>query len=155
MLCSLFDNNIGDEGASALAAVLKETQITTVKCAAAPEVFAFVSAPLDTSPSPIAVCSTTRLVKARMRSCLSSPRCRRSSASAAPSPSRRTSTSRNEVWMLRMRSCSRLTCQGTTLSGRSCAPPAHKVFAFVSAPVDTPHHQPLPCSQSARKRPRP
>ena len=35
MLCSLFDNDIGDEGASALAAVLKETQITSLKCAAA------------------------------------------------------------------------------------------------------------------------
>ena len=33
---SLFWNNIGPEGASALAAVLKETQITNLKCAAAP-----------------------------------------------------------------------------------------------------------------------
>ena len=37
MLCSLYDNGIGDKGASALAAVLKETQITTLKCAAAPQ----------------------------------------------------------------------------------------------------------------------
>ena len=37
MLCSLFDNDIGDKGASALAEVLKETQITILKCAAAPE----------------------------------------------------------------------------------------------------------------------
>ena len=36
MLCSLQDNHIGDEGASALAAVLKETKITTLGCAAAP-----------------------------------------------------------------------------------------------------------------------
>ena len=36
MLCSLWGNNIGDEGASALAAVLKETQITNLKCDAAP-----------------------------------------------------------------------------------------------------------------------
>ena len=31
---SLCDNRIGDEGASALAAILKETQITNLKCAA-------------------------------------------------------------------------------------------------------------------------
>ena len=36
-LGSLYGNSIGDEGASALAAVLKETQITHLKCAAAPE----------------------------------------------------------------------------------------------------------------------
>ena len=54
MLCSLKDNNIGAKGASALAAILKETQITQLKCAAARE-FAFVSMPIDTptlSPSP-------------------------------------------------------------------------------------------------------
>ena len=33
---SLYGNNIGPEGASALAAVLKETQITNLKCAATP-----------------------------------------------------------------------------------------------------------------------
>ena len=33
---SLRGNNIGDEGASALAAILKETQITNLRCAAAP-----------------------------------------------------------------------------------------------------------------------
>ena len=99
-------------------------------------VFAFVSAPLDTWPSPIAVCSTTRLVKAWMPSCLSSPRCPRSSPSAVSSPSRRTSTSQTAASMLRTRSCSRLTCQGTRVSGRSSAPPAHKVFAFASAPAD-------------------
>ena len=36
MLCSISGNKIGPEGASALAAVLKETQITKLKCAAAP-----------------------------------------------------------------------------------------------------------------------
>ena len=36
MLCSIGWNGIGDKGASALAAVLKETQITNLKCAAAP-----------------------------------------------------------------------------------------------------------------------
>ena len=45
-LGSLYTGNIGDEGASALAAVLKETKITNLKCAAAPK-FAFVSAPVD------------------------------------------------------------------------------------------------------------
>ena len=34
---SLFGNSIGAEGATALAAVLKETKITQLKCAAAPE----------------------------------------------------------------------------------------------------------------------
>ena len=37
MLCSIGRNAIGVEGASALAAVLKETQITNLRCAAAPE----------------------------------------------------------------------------------------------------------------------
>jgi hypothetical protein len=48
-------NKIGDQGASALAAILKETQITNLKCAAA-RVFAFMSMPIDTptlSPSPL------------------------------------------------------------------------------------------------------
>ena len=44
---SLYDNRIGTKGASALAATLKETQITKLKCATTPSVFAFVSAPLD------------------------------------------------------------------------------------------------------------
>ena len=51
---SLGGNEIGAEGATALAAVLKETTITNLKCAAAPEVFALVSAPIDTTPFPIA-----------------------------------------------------------------------------------------------------
>ena len=48
--CSLGYNEFGDEGVSALAAILKETQITNLKCAAAPKVFAFMSAPVDTAP---------------------------------------------------------------------------------------------------------
>ena len=48
MLCSLWRNNIGDKGAAALAAILKETQISDLKCAATLSVFAFVSAPVDT-----------------------------------------------------------------------------------------------------------
>eukprot|EP00964_Phaeocystis_antarctica_P119624 scaffold83337_cov64-Phaeocystis_antarctica.AAC.5 len=49
---SLGGNEIGAEGASALAAILNETKITNLKCAAAPEVFAFVSAPVDTPQHP-------------------------------------------------------------------------------------------------------
>ena len=44
MLCSLYGNDIGDKGASALAAVLKETQIQQLECAAAPSVRICVSA---------------------------------------------------------------------------------------------------------------
>ena len=47
MLCSLWRNNIGDKGAAALAAILKETQISDLKCAATRSVFAFVSAPAN------------------------------------------------------------------------------------------------------------
>ena len=36
LVCSLRFNDIGDEGVSALAAILKETQITTLECATAP-----------------------------------------------------------------------------------------------------------------------
>ena len=46
---SLRGNNIGVEGASALAAILKETMISNLECAATPSVFAFVSAPIDTA----------------------------------------------------------------------------------------------------------
>ena len=48
LVCSLLWNEIGAEGAAALAAILKETNITTLWSAAAPE-YPFVSAPLDTS----------------------------------------------------------------------------------------------------------
>jgi hypothetical protein len=48
---SLGDNEIGAEGVTALAAVLKETQITNLECAAA-QVFAFVSMPTDTPTLP-------------------------------------------------------------------------------------------------------
>ena len=44
--CSLCGNHIRDEGASALAAVLKETQITNLKCAAAPECLLSCQRPL-------------------------------------------------------------------------------------------------------------
>ena len=47
LIRSLWDNDIGAEGTSALAAILKETQITNLGCAAA-QVFAFVLMPLGT-----------------------------------------------------------------------------------------------------------
>ena len=53
MLCSLWGNDIGDKGATALAAILKETQISTLMCAATSRVFAFVSAPADTHTCPL------------------------------------------------------------------------------------------------------
>ena len=46
--CSLEGNYIGVEGTSALAAVLKETNITNLESEPLPQVFAFVSAPSDT-----------------------------------------------------------------------------------------------------------
>ena len=49
---SLGGNDIGVEGATALAAILNETEITNLKCAAAPAVFAFMSAPIDTALNP-------------------------------------------------------------------------------------------------------
>ena len=45
---SLWGNKIGAEGATALAAILNTTEITNLKCAAAPGAFAFLSAPIDT-----------------------------------------------------------------------------------------------------------
>ena len=45
LVCSLGWNSIGAEGASALAAILKETQITTLRCAA-PECSHFCQRPL-------------------------------------------------------------------------------------------------------------
>ena len=49
---SLGRNHIRAEGATVLAAVLKETKITNLKCAAAPEVFAFVCQRPLTLPPP-------------------------------------------------------------------------------------------------------
>jgi hypothetical protein len=43
---SLAENRIGDQGASALVAILKETQITNLECAAAPECLLFCQCPL-------------------------------------------------------------------------------------------------------------
>ena len=58
---SLEYNDIGDKGVAALAAILNETKITDLKCAA-PEAFAFMSAPVDTHsmPLPLAVSTVTR-----------------------------------------------------------------------------------------------
>ena len=61
--CSLWDNNIGDEGALALAAILKETQITNLKCAAA-LAFAFLSGPIDTPTlSPFQSCPSLAVLR--------------------------------------------------------------------------------------------
>ena len=51
--CSLAYNKIGDEGASALAAILKETQISNLECAAA-RVLVFLSAPVDKKANTVA-----------------------------------------------------------------------------------------------------
>ena len=52
-ILSLEDNYVGDEGAFALAAVLKETKITSLEYASTSNrtAFAFVSAPADTHHS--------------------------------------------------------------------------------------------------------
>ena len=44
-------NAIGAEGASKLAAILKETQIQQLECSAPQSEFAFVSMPVDMPPS--------------------------------------------------------------------------------------------------------
>ena len=57
-LGSLYGNSIGDEGASALAAVLKETNITNLKCAAPPKCsLTLVSAPIDTPQHRLCSCA--------------------------------------------------------------------------------------------------
>ena len=50
--CSLWGNNIGPKGASTLAAVLKETMISSLKCAAGPECSPFCQRPLTHLHSP-------------------------------------------------------------------------------------------------------
>ena len=70
LVCSLLWNEIGAEGAAALAAILKETNITTLWSAAAPE-YPFVSAPLDTSqhlPLPLPPQSRAERTRSRRRS---------------------------------------------------------------------------------------
>jgi len=49
---SLFNSNIGAKGASVLAAILKETQIIKLECAAAPECSHFCQHPLTACLSP-------------------------------------------------------------------------------------------------------
>ena len=61
MLCSIGYNNIGDTGASALAAILKETMISNLECAATLKVFAFLSAPIDTASSPFGSLTNNQL----------------------------------------------------------------------------------------------
>ena len=52
VLCSIDDNSIGDEGAASLAAVLKETAISTLKCAPPPNSVPLLS-PLTTPTLPM------------------------------------------------------------------------------------------------------
>ena len=69
---SLEDNRLGDNGATALAAILNETKITHLRCAAIPVAFAFVSAPIDTTqlPPPFPCSqSATKRPRSRRRSC--------------------------------------------------------------------------------------
>ena len=52
VLRSLGGNSIGPQGAAKLVAVLSQTQITNLGCAAPrTQVFAFLSAPVDTPPA--------------------------------------------------------------------------------------------------------
>ena len=53
MLCSIGYNQIGDKGASALAAILKETMISNLKCAAAPERSLLCQRPLTQKRTPL------------------------------------------------------------------------------------------------------
>ena len=92
---SLKVNRIGAKGASVLAAILKETQITNLRCATSQNVCFCVTAPLDTAarlpsslcPSPTVSVATTSESRAPPRSPPSSRR-RRSTTSGAPSPHR-------------------------------------------------------------------
>ena len=62
MLCSIGYNEIGAKGASALAAVLKETQIQKLECAAAPERSLFCQRPLTWATHTAASASATNHV---------------------------------------------------------------------------------------------
>ena len=60
MLCSISGNNIGDKGASALAAVLKETMISNLECAATRKCSPFCQRPLTRLSSRL--CSHARSI---------------------------------------------------------------------------------------------
>ena len=109
MLCSIRCNNIGDTGASALAAILKETMISNLECAATLKVFAFLSAPIDTpqQPPPLPCWqSAFQQTRSPRRSC-----------------SRRGPEGQHHAALAGV--------------GRPPLEPAPQVFAFVSAPIDT------------------
>jgi len=86
---SLGGNSIGAEGATALAAILKETQITNLRCAAAPECSLLCQCRLShcfpPHPSLAVSDSITSDTREPLRSLLSSRR-RRSPRSSAPPP---------------------------------------------------------------------
>ena len=52
LIRSLYRNRIGDEGALALAAILEETQIQELECAASPERSLFCQRPIDSPQHP-------------------------------------------------------------------------------------------------------
>jgi hypothetical protein len=114
-LGSLRGNDLDDEGVSALAAVLKETKIVSLECAAAPECSLSRQRPLTlltTSHTPLlAVCERTSSVP---REQPLSPRASRA-------------TRRCNYW-------------SRPLGARTSS----QVFAFLSAPIDTPTLSPSP-----------
>ena len=57
LACSISGNAIGDEGASALAAILKETQIQKLECAAAPERSLLCQCPLTEKQTKHCLCA--------------------------------------------------------------------------------------------------
>ena len=116
-------NRIGDEGASALAAILKETMISNLKCAAARWCSPFCQRPLTLPPSLGSLAH--QLCGARLRERHLHYRGHHQALRGAQGKHR-------DLAQVRRRPI---------------------VFAFVSAPVDMPHHPPLlPCSQSAGQR---
>ena len=117
---SIGNNRIGDEGASALAAILKETQITNLKCAATRQCSLSCQRPLTLTrmPLPLAVSTGTRF---------------RSTSSRAQSRPRR-STSRARGSVLPPPSSSRAASRRTACSRSSSALPPHSVRFRVSAP---------------------
>jgi hypothetical protein len=109
------------EGITKLCEGLKGSAVTSLKCAAAPRVFALVSAPAETlHASSLAVSMVTRF---RLTSSRARSRLRRLTSHASGSASRPPSSSRAAS---RTMACSR----------SSSAPPAPRAFAFVSAPAD-------------------
>ena len=167
---------MGDAGASTLAAVLNETNITNLKCAAAPEVFAFVSAPVDTptlslfpSYSSLAVSETTTSEpRAPLRWLPSSTRRRSPTSSALPPPKCLLSCQRPLTRLLsqcthlanplqsfwqRLRPAKGCQARGGAEPDTNYQPAVRcdlkpQRTAFVSTPIDTPTLSPFPSCPS-------